>query len=181
MRSSKRERIVAGALEIIEREGIEALTFDSLAEHVGLTRGGIVYHFRTREALFEGIAQDLLTRWQSEALQALGQPWEQATRNQRISALAISVLDGSLLRGEFAFLISGRPEADALRRAWTDFQREWIGDAETLTLEQKVGLLAINGWWIELASGTDYIEAMDTPTRAFIISLISGEFSPVAG
>ena len=44
MRPSNRERIVAGALEIIAREGIDALNFEALAEEVGLTRGGIVYH-----------------------------------------------------------------------------------------------------------------------------------------
>ena len=38
MRPSNRERIVAGALEIIAREGIDALNFEALAEEVGLTR-----------------------------------------------------------------------------------------------------------------------------------------------
>ena len=42
MRRSNRERIIAGALEIIGREGVDALTFEALAERVGLTRGGVV-------------------------------------------------------------------------------------------------------------------------------------------
>ena len=73
MRPSNRERIVAGALEIIAREGIDALNFEALAEEVGLTRGGIVYHFRTRDDLMAGIASDLLMRWKNEALAAPGQ------------------------------------------------------------------------------------------------------------
>ena len=111
MRPSNRERIVAGALEIIAREGIDALNFEALAEEVGLTRGGIVYHFRTRDDLMAGIASDLLMRWKNEALAALGRPVEEATRTERMIALTTSVLDGALLPGEFAFLISGRPEA----------------------------------------------------------------------
>ena len=67
MRRSNRERIIAGALEIIGEEGVDALTFEALAERVGLTRGGVVYHFRTREALLAGIAEDLLARWRDEA------------------------------------------------------------------------------------------------------------------
>ena len=74
MRRSNRERIITGALEIIGREGVDALTFEALAERVGLTRGGVVYHFRTREALLAGIAEDLLARWRDEALAALGRP-----------------------------------------------------------------------------------------------------------
>ena len=174
MRPSNRERIIAGALEIIAREGIDALAFEVLAEEVGLTRGGIVYHFRTRDDLMAGIASDLLMRWKNEALAALGRPVEEATRTERMIALTTSVLDGALLPGEFAFLISGRPEAVGLNRAWDDFLHEWTGDPLTLTHAQRVGLLAINGWWTELAFGKDHGGAMDAETRGFIISLVSG-------
>ena len=56
MRTSKRDRIVAGALELAHRDGFDTLTFDALAEHVGLTRGGVIYHFRTKTDLLERIA-----------------------------------------------------------------------------------------------------------------------------
>jgi len=56
MRTSKRDRIITGALELAHRDGFDALTFDALAEHVGLTRGGVIYHFRTKTDLLEGIA-----------------------------------------------------------------------------------------------------------------------------
>ena len=48
MRTSKRDRIITGALELAHRDGFDALTFDTLAEHVGLSRGGVIYHFRTK-------------------------------------------------------------------------------------------------------------------------------------
>ena len=155
MRRSNRERIIAGALEIIGQEGVDALTFEALARRVGLTRGGVVYHFRTREALLAGIAQDLLARWKNAAL----------------AALAASVLDGALLPGELAFLVSGRPEAAGL---WDDFQAEWVGDPLALTPAQRVGLLAVDGWWAELALGTGCAGAMDADTLALIIDLVSG-------
>ena len=56
MRTSKRDRIIAGALELAHRDGFDTLTFDALAEHVGLTRGGVIYHFRNKTELLEGIA-----------------------------------------------------------------------------------------------------------------------------
>ena len=175
MRQSNRARIIAAALTIIGRKGVDGLTFDALAEQVGLTRSGIVYHFRTREALIAGIAADLLARWKAEALEALGKPFETATRAERVTALAVSVLEGALLPGELAFLISGRPEAAGLNHAWGSFQRQWIGDPLTLTPAQRVGLLAVDGWWTELASGTDCTGAMDAATRALIVSLVSDE------
>lgn len=42
MRTSKRDRIITGALELAHRGGFDALTFDALAEYVGLTRGGVI-------------------------------------------------------------------------------------------------------------------------------------------
>lgn len=155
MRRSNRERIIAGALEIIGREGADALTFEALAQRVGLTRGGVVYHFRTREALLAGIAQDLLARWKNAAL----------------AALAASVLDGALLPGELALLVSGRAEAADL---WDDFRAEWVGDPLALTPAQRVGLLAVDGWWAEPALGTGCAGAMDADTLALIIDLVSG-------
>ena len=74
MRTSKRDRIITGALELAHRDGFDALTFDALAEHVGLTRGGVIYHFRTKTELLEGIAVAFQERWRAEALEALGKP-----------------------------------------------------------------------------------------------------------
>ena len=65
MRTSKRDRIITGALELAHRDGFDTLTFDALAEHVGLTRGGVIYHFRTKTDLLEGIAAAFLERWRA--------------------------------------------------------------------------------------------------------------------
>ena len=80
MRPSKRDRIITRALELAHRDGFDALTFDALAEHVGLTRGGVIYHFRTKTDLLEGIAAAFQERWRAAALEALGKPLEEASR-----------------------------------------------------------------------------------------------------
>ena len=68
MRTSKRDRIITGALELAHRDGFDALTFDTLAEHVGLSRGGVIYHFRTKTELLEGSRQ---SSWSGGGLR----PW----------------------------------------------------------------------------------------------------------
>jgi len=80
MRTSKRDRIITGALELAHRDGFDTLTFDALAEHVGLTRGGVIYHFRTKTDLLEGIAAAFLERWRAAALEVMGKPLEEASR-----------------------------------------------------------------------------------------------------
>ena len=120
MRTSKRDRIITGALELAHRDGFDALTFDALAEHVGLTRGGVIYHFRTKTELLEGIAVAFQERWRAEALEALGKPLEEANRTERIEALVRSVLDGEILPGEVSFILvhaAGRDDQERLGHA----------------------------------------------------------------
>ena len=49
-----------------------------------------------------------------------------------------------------------------------------MGDPRCLTPAQRVGLLAVDGWWAELALGTGCAGAMDADTLALIIDLVSG-------
>jgi AcrR family transcriptional regulator len=50
-RPSARTGIIKTAIELILEEGVEALTYERLAERAGLTKGGILYHFPNREEL----------------------------------------------------------------------------------------------------------------------------------
>lgn len=60
------ERILAAALDILDREGESALRFATIAEHAGVAISVITHHFATRENLiaqlhahrFRGLAED---------------------------------------------------------------------------------------------------------------------------
>lgn len=175
MRASNRDRIVEGALELALSSGFEALTFEALAEHVGLTRGGLVYHFATKQALLEGIAATLLSRWRAQAQAELGKPVEDSSRSERIRALAASTVGSQVLPGELSFLLSGGPEAAALAEAWSQLCRDWIGDPGELDPIQRVAILAIDGWWANQALQTGYHDPDDEETRRLIIALAAGD------
>ena len=177
MRTSKRDRIITGALELAHRDGFDALTFDTLAEHVGLSRGGVIYHFRTKNELLEGIANAFFERWRAEALEALGKPIAQASRAERIEALTRSVLDGEILPGEVSFMLSATPEAEMLKEAWNTLRREWVGEIRELTAMQRVALLAVDGWWANRAFDTDGLGPDEPAIADLIVSLARGEAS----
>lgn len=175
MRTSKRDRIITGALELAHRDGFDALTFDTLAEHVGLSRGGVIYHFRTKNELLKGIANAFFERWRAEALEALGKPIAQASRAERIEALTRSVLDGEILPGEVSFMLSATPEAEMLKEAWNTLRREWVGEIRELTAMQRVALLAVDGWWANRAVDSDSQDPDDLEIAEIIVSLARGE------
>ena len=48
MRPSKRDLILAAAVRVIAADGIEGLSFETLADAAGLSKSGIIYHFPSR-------------------------------------------------------------------------------------------------------------------------------------
>lgn len=58
-----RQKILSSARTIVERDGAGALTFDELAKVSGLTRGGITYHFPTKEDLLRGLLDADFQQW----------------------------------------------------------------------------------------------------------------------
>jgi len=177
MRTSKRDRIITGALELAHRDGFDTLTFDALAEHVGLTRGGVIYHFRTKTELLEGIAAAFQERWRAEALEALGKPLEEANRTERIEALTRSVLDGEILPGEVSFMLSTTPQAETIKNAWDMLRDEWIGEVGELTAMQRVALLAVDGCAAHRAPAPPRRDPDEPAIAELIVSLARGEAS----
>jgi len=63
-----KEKILSAARRIVEDSGAGALTFDELAKVSGVTRGGITYHFPTKEDLLRGLLEADFVQWdQAEA------------------------------------------------------------------------------------------------------------------
>lgn len=54
-RESKRHKILEAAALIVHNRGIDALTLDAVAEEAQVSKGGLLYHFRSKDALVEGL------------------------------------------------------------------------------------------------------------------------------
>lgn len=58
-----REAVLAAAEAIVKDIGAANLTFDELVRRSGITRGGIVYHFRSKDALLQALVEHDLEQW----------------------------------------------------------------------------------------------------------------------
>jgi AcrR family transcriptional regulator len=56
-RKLRAERILDAAAELLLRWGYKRLTMDDVADHVGIGKGTIYLHWKTREALFEAVLE----------------------------------------------------------------------------------------------------------------------------
>ncbi|MEU0067864.1 helix-turn-helix domain-containing protein, partial [Streptomyces albidoflavus] len=88
MRTSKRTQILDAAARLVQREGVKSVTFDAVAAEAGLTKGGLLYHFASREELVRAIHQHLADRWEADLVAAAGKPAAEASPAERLAAYA---------------------------------------------------------------------------------------------
>src|SRR5919112_6281730 len=65
-RKSSREKILDAAAELVSEIGAGRLTLDGVAERAGLSKGGLLYNFPTKEALLQGMIQRFIDQVSSE-------------------------------------------------------------------------------------------------------------------
>lgn len=61
-RGDTRARLLDAASAVIRRDGPQALTLDAVAAQAGVSKGGLLYHFKSKRELLDG----LVTRWLDE-------------------------------------------------------------------------------------------------------------------
>jgi AcrR family transcriptional regulator len=55
-----KSRIIDAAEEVVLRDGVARLTLDAAAAGAGLSKGGVLYHFPTRDALVAGMVDKII-------------------------------------------------------------------------------------------------------------------------
>ena len=57
-----RRRLVDAAVEVVRTRGIQGLTLQSVATEAGLSKGGLLYHFSSKEELVTALLHDAMER-----------------------------------------------------------------------------------------------------------------------
>jgi AcrR family transcriptional regulator len=64
--SETRRSVLGVAAEIVAREGVAKLTLDAVAERAGLSKGGILHHFSTKDSLVAAMIEDLVLQFEED-------------------------------------------------------------------------------------------------------------------
>lgn len=56
---STRDHIIESALSVVRNQGVASLTLDEAARVAGISKGGVLYHFKSKEALIHGMVAKL--------------------------------------------------------------------------------------------------------------------------
>lgn len=65
MSPSTRESIIDSAMSIVRDQGVTKLTLDMAAKVAGLSKGGVLYHFKSKDDLIRGMVQRLIESYEA--------------------------------------------------------------------------------------------------------------------
>jgi AcrR family transcriptional regulator len=171
-----RTRLLDAAARVLLTTGAEQLTLAAVAAEAGVSKGGLFYHFPTKQALVAGMVDRLVGRFDA-ALAAAGHAPGAATR---------AYLDGTVpaeggLPGAdatTAALLGGLlvdPDAlGPLRAAYARWQERLEHDGVDPAVATAVRLAA-DGWWLaRLLDLAAPAPGLHERTRAALVAMIDG-------
>lgn len=165
----RRDELLDAAEELLCDQGSAALTLSAVADRAGVSKGGLLYHYGSKEALIKGMVERLIDDF--DDLMA-AQPG--ATYTERyLGATLAAVRSGRLRRWAVVTGASGNLFLLApLREAMTRWHREGLAD-EPDPLASQIVRLACEGLW-DVAShdpalNTDAdLQALESRLRAML-------------
>ena len=151
MRTSNRSKILDAAIRVIQRDGVTGVTFDAVAAEAGVTRGGMMYHFPSREALTASIHDHLARQWEASLVESAGKSAVEASANERHVAYARTCAQ-SATRAELLFMLDA-PNATPTASPWDGVLARWAAPApeardDPAALAQFIARLAADGMWV---------------------------------
>src|SRR5829696_7743009 len=133
-----RDRLLDAAATVVHRDGAQALTLDAVAQEAEVSKGGLLYHFKSKRELVEGMVE----RWLSEFQKEMDAEDEAFVRGY----IKASAPAGNEL-GMLAALVADPSLLVAVRRQygiWQDrFEREGRDPVDAT-----VARLAADGLWL---------------------------------
>ncbi len=139
-----RRRLLDAATGLVRRDGARALTLDAVAAEAGVSKGGLLYHFKTKRDLLDAMLESWLEEFASEIASSTGSFAAGYVRASDVSGWAAAER-----ATEFALLAAMVEEPGALgrvRERYAEWQALIAGgdDPVGATLAR----LAADGLWL---------------------------------
>ncbi len=171
MARDTKAKIIAAAANVAVARGVQNLTMEAVAEEAGISKGGVFYHFGSKQELLLGMVQALVDITEKEVSAAQAQDHEAGSwlRGFIRACLTNSAEDlGPVGRLSVAFLTAAANDTTLLapmnerQPAW----REAINTSGIDPVQAQIVRLAADGLWINDVMG---VPVLDAAERAAVI------------
>jgi AcrR family transcriptional regulator len=150
MKTSQRPLILEAAIRVLLRKGLAGFTLDAAAAEADVSKGGLLHHFPSKEALLAGVLEFFLQR-QSERIRDLvaadPEPRGRILRAYLHSSFdpAVSGLTPPEERKVFVALLAAMGNQPTLLEPLRQAMQQWTRE---LGPEEWLLVFAIDGLWI---------------------------------
>ncbi len=164
-----RRALLDQAARITLEQGLSKVTFQAVADAVGVTKGGVMHHFATKDALILAVFDDAMTKFEAEVKAAM------IKDPVRYGSFTRAYIDATISLGE-----KGQAEFDSqatlyvlmlgdseLRELWAKWANEQLqkheatDNTETLCMVR----LVADGIWLSDFSGIDIVDKQSLRDR----------------
>ncbi|MGN9840653.1 TetR/AcrR family transcriptional regulator [Nonomuraea sp. H19] len=150
-RPSSKDRLLDAAAEVLLSEGAESLTLEAVARRAGVSKGGLFYHFPTKQALVAAMVERLTTAFDLALAQAGDRPGDylrayvEATIPERHTTATVPAdrVTVALLAG----VLVDPAGLEPLRERYAAWQARLADDGVDPAAATAVRL-AVDGWWV---------------------------------
>lgn len=168
---SSAEQVLDAAVAVLRRG--DAVSMDSVAREAGLSKAGVIHHFRTKQSLTLAVVDRVVARWETALLALVGEFPDDPTARLRayVEHAIVSDVDPSDLA-----LMCDLHLRDELTARWVEQLAPWLGEGiETTSPKRRAALRAArhlaDGVWFNQAFGAT---RMTDQERAAIAALALG-------
>lgn len=151
---STREKILLAACQLIARDGVSKLTLDMVAQEAGVSKGGLLYHFRSKDALITGMVYYMLDfytmRVEERAAKEKGDSEGKWTRAFIYATCSIEQENREIGAGLIAAVANNPELLLPVRQYYQDWQQRLQKDGLDPALATLIRLAADGLWFADL-------------------------------
>lgn len=130
MRRPRRAEILAATVELLEQHGVAALTFDAVSKRTGITRNGIIHHYKSKDDLLLAAYGAIIERWEHDlSLQIDGTHDDACAEERLVAYLATHTAPAPKATLQLLLEVASHPQ---LGEHWQRVQQTWAPAPDSL-------------------------------------------------
>ncbi len=151
-----RANLLEATAEVLVERGLAGLTLDLVAKRAGVSKGGLIHHFPTKQALLEGLNQEILAEYEKfidDNMAADPEPRGRFIRSYiRSFFSALKYKNAAKLFNVFVFEMSHNESLQKKCGHWYERIAAKYGE-RNLSLKGQMIQFAADGLWVEECTG----------------------------
>lgn len=171
-------RAVRAAIELANANGVRSVTFDAVSAQLGVSKGAVLHHFRTKGDLIEAMVQVLVSDHRAALEEACAADPEPVGRFARALLQVTSPAQNRAERGLLSALLDEPERADAMREHWRWCHARLQADGVSAMTAALIMLTSDGHWLSELIGLPQFPEPAMSQTLDWLDALTRTTAAP---